>query len=123
MLLGVTYAYNKDMNNDTATAANLHAHIETESQDCDSRYSQGRVAEMTTEEKGETFSDLVFKDRVITGIISVHGYGTMTVTPEKVTWNESTEEGYRWAEVTWCNDTCSGLASWQRDHAAEAAGY
>ena len=123
MLPGVTYAYNEDMNNDTATANNLHAHVETESQDCDSRYTGGRVDEMTTEEVNEEFPEMVFKDRVVADIIFLHGYGTLTVTPEKVTWNESTEEGYRWVEVTWCRDNCSGLVSWHRDHAAEAAGY
>ena len=111
------------MNKNTATADNLHAHVETESQDCDSRYTGFCVDEMTTPERNETFPDLVFKGRVIAGIISVHAYGTLTVTPEGVTWSESTEEGYRRVEVTWCRDTCHGLLSWHRDHAAEAAGY
>lgn len=123
LLLGVTYAYNKDMNNDTAPTAETHAHIEIESRDCDGMYSVGRVDKMTAKERTETtFSDLAFKDRVITSIISVHGYGSLNVTPEGVFWNESTEEGYRRVDVTWCNDTCATL-SWQRDHSAEAAGY
>lgn len=122
LLPGVTYAYNKDMNNDTAPASNLHAHVESESRDCDGMYSQGHVAAMTTLEMNEEFPDLVFKDRVITGIISVSGYGSLNVTPHGVFWDESTEEGYRRVDVTWCNDTCTG-SSWQRDHTAEAAGY
>ena len=118
----MTYAYNKDMNKHNDTASNLHAHVETESRDCDGMYTSGYVAAMTTLERNEEFSDLVFKDRVITGIISVHAYGTLTVTPDGVTWGESTEEGYRRVEATWCSDTCPG-SSWQRDHTAEAAGY
>ena len=100
----------------------LHAHVEIESRDCDGMYSQGYVFEMTTLERDETFPDIAFKDRVVTSIISLHSHGTLNVRPSGVFWYESTEEGYRRADVTWCDDTCSG-SSWQRDHSAEAAGY
>jgi len=101
----------------------LHAHMEGSSRDCDGDYSRGHVYEMTTLEKDDQFGDLHFKQRVIGNIVSLHGHGTLTVTPERVRWHEQTEEGYSAAEITWCEDECADTRSWQRDHRAEAAGY
>ena len=101
----------------------LHAHMTSASRDCDGDYTAGHVYEMTTQEKADQFSDLVFKDRVLANVVSLHGYGTLTVTPEGIEWREDTEEGYRAVDVRWCEDECPEERSWQRDHRAEAAGY
>lgn len=100
----------------------LHAHVETDSRDCDSRYTGGHVLEMTTQERADAFPELTFKDRVLVGVVSLSGDGLLTVTEDGLSWHEQTEEGYRTAEVRWCEEDCEE-ASWQRDHTAEAAGY
>lgn len=101
----------------------VHAHVRNQSRDCDGDYSSGHVTEMTLEERCDSFGDLHFKERVIADVVNVHGYGTLTVTPDGVDWHEQTEEGYRAAEVRWCEDECREERPWQRDHRAEAAGY
>jgi hypothetical protein len=101
----------------------LHAHVETESRDCDGRYTGGRVEEMTLEERCDAFGDLRFKDRVMAGVVTIHGNGELKVTPFSLEWHEITDEGYRAADVRWCEDECSDTRTWQRDHSAEAAGY
>ena len=100
-----------------------HAHVSTNSRDCDGDYSRGHIDEMTLEERCDRYGDLRFKDRVLTSVVNPHGHGTLEVTPEHLSWYEQTEEGYRAAEVAWCEDECPAMRSWQRDHRAEAAGY
>lgn len=100
----------------------LHAHLESESRDCDGRYTSGYVVEMTTEEKHDSFGDLLFKERVLTNVVSLYG-GTLVITPNGLSWNEVTEEGYRASEVRWCEEECDDVRTWQRDHTAERAGY
>lgn len=101
----------------------LHAHIDNRSRDCDGDYSSGYVAEMTTQEKTERYPDLAFKERVVSGVVSLHSHGVLTVKPDGVTWNEQTDEGFRAVDVEWCEDECSDKRSWQRDHRAESMGY
>jgi hypothetical protein len=103
--------------------SDLHAHITTASRDCDGDYSGGHVAEMTTLEKADEFADLHFKERVLGNVVTLHGHGTLTVRPGGLSWNEQTDEGYRAAEVRWCEEGCEGERSWQRDHRAEEMGY
>ena len=100
-----------------------HAHISANSRDCDGDYSSGRVDTMTLEERCDRYGDLHFKERVLANTVSLHGHGTLQVTPDGISWHEQTEEGYRAAEITWCEDDCLPERSWQRDHRAEAAGY
>lgn len=101
----------------------LHAHVDTQSRDCDGTYSGGHVVEMTLEERCDGFGDYRFRDRVVANVISLHGHGTLKVTPEGVEWHEETEEGFRAADVRWCSDDCSHERAWQRDHRAEEMGY
>lgn len=101
---------------------NLHAHVDTGSRDCDGTYSGGHVEQMTLEERCDSMGDLHFKDRVLAGVVSLHGTGRLKVTPEGLEWFEQTDEGYRAADVRWCEDDCEE-ASWQRDHRAEEMGY
>lgn len=100
----------------------LHAHVETDSRDCDGRYTGGHVLEMTLQERCDAMGDLHFKDRVLASVVSLHSDGTLTVSEDGMSWHERTDEGYRDAEVRWCEDDCED-ASWQRDHRAEEMGY
>lgn len=109
---------------DLAPLHSEHAHIGTESQDCDGRYTGGRTEVLNDDERCHEFGDLHFKQRVMAGVVTLHGTGTLNVSPEGMHWSERTDEGYQSAEVRWCDDkNCSDLKSWQRDHTAEAAGY
>lgn len=101
----------------------LHAHVSTSSADCDGTYSGGQVYEMTLQERCDMFGDFAFRERVLGSVVNLHGHGRMDVTPDGIEWREQTEEGYRAAEVRWCEDDCPEERSWQRDHRAEAAGY
>lgn len=98
----------------------LHAHVETDARDCDGRYTQGYVLEKTTLERDG--GDYSFKTRVLAKVVSIHGSGTLSVTPEGLSWHEDTDEGYRRVEVRWCEDECEEC-TWQRDHTAEKEGY
>jgi hypothetical protein len=100
----------------------LHAHVDSRSRDCDGTYSSGYVCEMTTEERTGEFGDLRFQERVLGNAVTLHGHGTLEVTPDGMSWWETTDEGYRAVEVRWCEDDCPE-ASWQRDHRAEEMGY
>lgn len=100
-----------------------HAHVTTSSRDCDGDYSGGHVDEMTLEERCDQFGDLHFRERVAMNVVSLHGEGTLTVSSTGVHWHEQTEEGYRAADVRWCEEDCPDERSWQRDHSAERAGY
>ena len=100
-----------------------HAHVSTHSRDCDGDYSGGHVVEMTLEERCDRFGDLHFKERVLGDTVTLHGHGTLEVTPDGLSWHEQTDEGYRAARVRWCEEDCPTERSWQRDHRAEAAGY
>jgi hypothetical protein len=97
--------------------------VETDTADCDGRYTAGHVTEMTLEERCDLFGDIFFKERVIGSTVNLHGHGTLTVKPEGVEWREQTDEGYRHVEVTWCEEECSDTRTWKRDHRAESMGY
>ena len=101
-----------------------HAHVSSNSRDCDGSYSGGHVIEMTLQERCDQFGDLHFKERVLASTVSlIADHGTLEVTEHGLSWHEQTEEGYRASEVVWCEDDCPDERSWQRDHRAEAAGY
>jgi len=100
-----------------------HAHVSSNSRDCDGDYSRGHIDEMTLQERCDRDGDLRFKERVLASTVNLHGHGTLEVTPEHLSWYEQTEEGYRAAEIAWCEDECPAMRSWQRDHRAEAMGY
>ena len=101
----------------------LHAHVRTSSRDCDGDYSGGHVVDMILEERCDQFGDLHFRERVLGNIVTLHGHGTLKVTPEGLDWHEDTEEGYRAADVTWCENDCEVERPWRRDHRAESMGY
>lgn len=101
----------------------LHAHVETDARDCDGRYSQGYVLEMTTLERADVFPDITFMRRVMSDTVRVYGiHGVLNVTPNDLTWSETTDEGYRVVNVRWCEDECEEC-TWQRDYTAEREGY
>lgn len=101
-----------------------HAHIESESRDCDGKYTSGRVDVPTLAERCDVFGELVFKDRILTSVVTIHGSGTLSVTPDGLEWHEDTDEGYRREDVRWCEEQdCPDMKPWQRDHTAESMGY
>lgn len=110
--------------------SNLHAHVSTESADCDGSYSRSHVATLNDDERAMSeqtvndFHDIVFKARVVGDTVSTHTHGTLTVTPDGVEWSEQTEEGYRSVSVSWCeHGSCDTYLRTQRDHRAESMGY
>lgn len=88
---------------------NLHAHLHFQSRDCDGHYEHDRKEEMTAEEKASDFGDLEFKRRITGDIVSVIAeYATLRVDPDGMSWEEDTEEGFRAAQVEWCEENCEG---------------
>lgn len=113
----------------------LHAHVSTASADCDGPLYDEYVMTLNADEIAESeqeyndFSDIHFRERVISSIMSLTGGGTLTTHGEfggwveRVEWSQQTEEGYRSAEAVFCEDDCdTGLTS-HRDVYAEMMGY
>jgi len=111
---------------------NLHAHVSTSSSDCDGpmyrEYVSGlNDAELTEHYRANgvnDFHDLNFKARILENHVSFNGFVTVNMTAEGFNTHEPTEEGYRAAEVRWCEDeTCDPNAYSQRDVYAEQMNY
>lgn len=100
-----------------------HAHVVTNSRDCDGDYEHRHVDRPSAIERTEEFGDLNFKERVMGYIISFHVEGTLAVTPKGMLWTQDTEEGYIRSEVWWCEQDDCDDQSTQRDFRAEQAGY
>lgn len=112
----------------------LHAHVWTESADCDGRYSSTYIARMDESELAESrkeendFSEIHFTERVLGNIVSLTTLrdgqkGSLEVTEHGFAWGRPTDEGFESATVQWCHDeTCSDSHTY-RDHSAERAGY
>lgn len=114
--------------------SHLHAHVSTASADCDGPMYRDYVTELNDDEIAEhekaqgvnDFHDLHFKERVMGNHVSFHSeFGvTVKVDAEGFTMHEQTDEGYRSAEVRWCEDeSCDPRAYSQRDVFAEMMGY
>lgn len=112
----------------------LHAHVSTAAADCDGPMYRDYVTELNDDEVAEherangvnDFHDLHFKERVLGNHVSFHTeFGCkVEVTAEGFTAHEQTDEGYRSAEVRWCEDeSCDPRAYSQRDVFAEMMGY
>lgn len=85
----------------------LHAHIVSESRDCDGTHYSRRIDRPTDEERESTFGDLEFKHRIMGDVVSVIAVdGTLRVEKDRLSWHENTEEGYRTGDVDWCEDDC-----------------
>lgn len=104
---------------------NLHAHVATSARDCDGGHGQDYVSNMNNDERASRFPDLEFKARVLSVHVSFHSeFGvTVKVDEDGFYMHEQTDEGYRSAEVRWCEDDCDDTASSQYDQFAELAGY
>lgn len=112
----------------------LHAHVSIASSDCDGPLYRDYITEMNDDEIAEhesangvnDFHDLHFKERVLGNHVSFHSeHGAVVkVTTDGFTLNEQTDEGYRSAEVRWCEDGDCDLSAYsQRDIYAEMMGY
>lgn len=101
-----------------------HAHVETNSRDCDGDYQKGHVDVPSTLERCSQFGETDFKERVMVSIVSLHtDGGALAVKPEGLEWMEHTEEGYVATTVEWCEREDCERRFYQRDFRAEAAGY
>lgn len=113
----------------------LHAHVSTASADCDGPMYRDYVMGFSDDETKEhedadgvnDFSDIHFMERVMMSVASPyaveHGM-TVKVDDAGIEVHETTDEGYRRAEVVWCRDEdCDPNASSQRDVYAEMMGY
>lgn len=118
------------------TSFSLHAHVATASSDCDGPMyrdfiEQPNDLEIAEHNEGEArgynnFADLHFKERVLGNHVSMHSeYGVeVKVTRDGFRSHEVTDEGYRQAEVRWCEDPgCDPEERGQRDVFAEMMNY
>ena len=112
----------------------LHAHVSTASSDCDGPQYNEWVESLNVTELAQhvaangvnDFHDLNFKERVLGNHVSFHSeFGvTVAVLDWGFTMHEQTDEGYRQAEVRWCEDEdCDPNAKSHRDVFAEQMGY
>jgi hypothetical protein len=111
----------------------LHAHVDRSSADCDGpmydshveTYNDDEIAEAVKANGINDFSEIHFRERVLTSNISVYScmQGTLEVSENGFSWNESTEEGYRTAHVRWCRDDCDTDERSHRDVYAEMMNY
>jgi len=112
----------------------LHAHIATSSSDCDGGHGYDYIVCLNDEEIAEharqdgvnDFHDLHFKERVLGGQVSFSPLVKVQVeiTESGFTTHEVTDEGYRAAEVYWCEDeACDPNSASQYDQFAEMMGY
>lgn len=118
---------------DACKGSHLHAHVHTASSDCDGPLYRDYTVFLNDEERLEhlrqdgvnDFFDLHFKERILASQVSFHSeYGaSVDITATGFAYREQTDEGYRSAEVTWCEDEGCGESYSQRDVYAEMMGY
>ena len=111
----------------------IHAHIDNASQDCDGPIYRSRIEVFNDEETAEAvkangindFSEIHFRERVLTSEVSVYSCenGTLQVSAGGFSWSEQTDEGYRSAHVVWCTDDCDLGEKSYRDVYAEMMNY
>lgn len=103
----------------------LHAHVTTNSRDCDGGHGMEYVSTMNDTEKGSQFADLDFKARILSNHVSFHSEFGVTVKVDEHGFNmsEQTDEGYRAAQIQWCEDDCDENDNSVYDEYAELAGY
>ncbi len=112
---------------------NLHAHVSTFSRDCDGGHGDEYITRLNADELAEharangvnDFHDLNFKERVLGNIVSFHPEqdAEVHITREGFRYSEPTDEGFRSAEVTWCEEECEAPRNTVYDEYARAAGY
>lgn len=116
------------------TDLHLHAHVSKSARDCDGPIYDEYIISLTDEERARSeaangvndFTDIEFRNRVLTSIVSVYAtqQGRMDVNEGGFKWHEDTDEGYRAAEVVWCEDeSCDPAYTSHRDVYAEMMGY
>ncbi len=100
-----------------------HVHKETESSDCDGRYSCTDVIYPNLHESGRELWTFFVRHELrflrdegkVTRRLDYYGYPVLEVSSRH-------DEGFEWIRYEGCNDNC-GEMSELRDHTAEAAGY
>ena len=99
------------------TKNSIHAHIRSDSADCDGRYSSSHVR---LPSDGQTDSDFMAELRALHGVRDAevenlhYGFAVYDIT----------EEGYSNFDVQFCHDyECANEKSTYRDYRAESMGY
>lgn len=93
----------------------LHAHVTLRSRDCDGDYSSGHNEQLISTERCSAHGDMDFKERVLMSVISVFAVSAnLGLTETGAHYHEITDEGYRSANIAWCEDGCTDDNSWQR---------
>lgn len=103
--------------------SSLHAHIATESSDCDGRYSRTYIEVMRDDEAESEWADLDFQARVLGSHVGFHESGELTFNSNGFNVHTRTDEGYRDVTVDWCTDDDTDERGTFRDHRAESMGY
>lgn len=83
----------------------LHAHISTESVDCDGNQVSTHTEFMNDDEFMSPYGDLDFKGRIATNTISWVEDGRLTTDDTCMVWHCETDEGYNRTFVQWCEDS------------------
>lgn len=110
----------------------LHAHVASETADCDGRMggntiivlNEGEIAEFYEKDGVNDFHEFMFKERVLGSVVSFDADSVLKFTKDGFEYHEPTDEGYCAADVYWCEE--EGCDPWMRtsyDKYAEAAGY
>lgn len=101
----------------------MHAHVSTESRDCDGKYERQYTRKPRA---GQTDDD--FRADTLWALLPIDlGPESDPVrvmfTRFGFDFTEPTEEGYRAVDVTWCTDDDADQPARYRDHTAESMGY
>lgn len=126
-------AVTNPFSDDECKGSFLHAHISKAQQDCDGPTYQEYTVFLNDEERAEhlkadgvnDFHDLHFKERVLGSQVSFSPFLNVNVEVDNhgFVMREQTDEGYRSAEVRWCEDESCTETYAQRDVFAEMMGY
>jgi hypothetical protein len=110
---------------DGSPARIYHVHKEWESVDCDGKLSGLSNFYPTNGQDQHALWKECVTSEIFYYTQSADLKLTVTDDGQRAEWNESTEEGYSYWELTECSDPyCDKIGNaHQRDHSAEAAGY
>jgi len=113
-----------------------HAHIATASRDCDGPFYRDYTVFVDDEAKAKSaacdgvndFWDIEFRESILTSQVSLTTLtdgrkAEIVIREEGFHYSEETDEGYRSADVRWCDDEFCGESYSQRDIYAEMMNY
>lgn len=111
----------------------LHAHIDRSQSDCDGPtydshvefFNDAEIAEAAAAQGINDFSDIHFMNRVFVNVAGPYAvmHANIEISEGGFQYAETTDEGYRHAEVRWCSDETCKPETTHRDVYAERMGY